>query len=471
MTAHKNSLLAITSLIALTACATVSGHEEARSIAAQQIADVPTHWTSGAETVGPVQDGWVDAFEDPVLEGLIAEAQAGNRDLRVAAANVERSWLLAEQAGVALHPQVALSSGARAYGFDDGQTFESTNVLLQAQWELDVWGRARSNVSAAEQSALANEADYRYGQMSLAAGVARAYFLAVEAEEQRVVAQGIVDALIETERLVEVRKANGLANDQDISLAKANLANAKSALETVTQAKRDAIRALEVLLGRFPSAETFVANQLPEVPGGVPSGVPSEVLERRPDLIAAERRIAAAIDAVERDKAARLPRFTLTSTGGTSSSDLISFVSPSNVGWTTAANLVAPIFDGGQRERQVEISTVAQKAAVEAYGQAALTAFQEVENALDMGQSLSRRSEYAHEARVQSDNALRLSRIKFDVGETDLLSVLQLQQAAFQARSNELSVHRQQLEQYIGLNLALGGSWNGTADTSHDSQG
>ncbi|MEO0883471.1 MAG: TolC family protein [Pseudomonadota bacterium] len=447
------------SILILSACAAVPGREEAAAIARSEIQDTPEYWQAAAASVGEVENGWIAAFNDPTLEDLVKEAQANNRNLRAAALNVERSWLLARQAGAELSPQVNLSSGAGGQGNFDGAGDGSFDIGVQAQWELDVWGRIRSGQQAAAESAEADEADFRFAQLSIAAGVARAYFAAINAEQQALISSEIADALSETGRIVQVRYENGFATAQELALAKADIATANDTFATAIQAKDSALRALELLLGRYPSADLFVGLTLPPKPEDPPAGLPSELLERRPDLIAAERRIAAAIDTVDQAKAARLPKISLTASTGGSSADLSSLLSPTNLAWTAASNLLVPIIDGGARRTQVEINTVDQQAAVEAYAEAALNAFSEVEQALADGLTIRRRKLFVEEAQTQSDEALRLAQIQYDEGETDLLSVLQLQEAAFGAQSTVLTVNRLELDQYVDLNLALGGNW------------
>ncbi|MEM9668725.1 MAG: TolC family protein [Pseudomonadota bacterium] len=442
------------------ACEAVPGREEAAEIARSEIQDTPEYWQAAAARIGEVESGWIATFNDPKLEELVREAQANNRNLRTAALNVERSWLLARQAGAELSPQVNLTSGAGGGGNFDGVGDSDFSVGVQAQWELDVWGRIRSGQQAATESAEAAEADYRFAQLSIAAGVARAYFAAINAEQQSLISSEIVDALSETGRIVQVRYDNGFATAQELALAKADIASANDTFATAEQAKDSALRALELLLGRYPSADLFVGTTLPLKPEDPPAGLPSELLERRPDLIAAERRIAAAIDTVDQAKAARLPQISLTASTGGSSSDLSNILSPTNLAWTAASNLLVPLIDGGARRTQVEINTVEQQTAVETYADAALNAFSEVEQALADGLTIRRRKVFVEEAKIQSDEALRLAQIQYNEGETDLLSVLQLQQAAFGAESTVLTVNRLELDQYVDLNLSLGGNWD-----------
>ena len=455
----KLTLLASTALI-LGACASVEpSREEARTIASEQIKDQPDYWTAAAARVGDVETGWIEAFEDPKLVELVKEAQANNRDLRAAALNVDRARLLAQQSGAALSPQVNATLGNSAQGNFDGQNEDSLNVGLQASWELDMWGRIRSGQQAAFESAEAADADYRFTQYSIAAGVARAYFGAINAQQQADIAQEIVTALTETNRIVGVQFDNGAATAQDIALAQANLASSQDTLESALASKDSAIRALEVLLGRYPATDLFVGSTLPEKPADPPAGLPSELLERRPDLIAAERRIAASIDSVNQAKAARLPSISLTGGVSGASPELSNILNPTNLAWQAASSLLVPVIDGGARQTQVEVNTVEQQAAVEAYASAALNAFSEVEEALADGQTIGRRKVFLEQASTSSDEALRLARLQYNEGEIDLLSVLQLEQSAFGARSNLLILQRLELDQYLDLNLALGGDW------------
>lgn len=455
------SMLLISSAIALASCASITSREEAGNAARADLGDVPKVWAAAQEAVGDVEVGWIASFEDETLSSMVREAQANNRNIQAAAANVERSWALARQAGAALSPSVNLIAGGSQSGGVDGSGGGSggANLGVQVDWELDVWGRIRSGKEAAAATAESVEADFTYSQHSLAAAVAKGYFLAIEAGVQAGVARSTLEALTETNRIVTVQERNGLATAQDLSLSKSDLATATARLAEAEGAQRDALRALEVLLGRYPAADLEVRTGLPATPASPPAGVPSEILERRPDIVAAERRVAAAFNAVDQAKAAKLPAISLTSTIGGASNDLGNLLNPANVAWTVGGNLLAPLFDGGARQAQVEISTADQKQAVAAYGQAALDAFGEVETNLDQSTVLRDREVSLAEASKEAAEALRIAQLRFDSGESDLLDVLTIQQRVFSTESNLVSVQRARLEQRVNLNLALGGSW------------
>ena len=405
--------------------------------------------------------GWIDQIGDDKLSALVREAQANNRNLQIAAANVEKSRALAKQAGAALQPNVSLSAGASGSGVvnNSAPAGRSSNVGLSLSWELDIWGRIRSGQQAALASAEATQADYIYSQYSLAGAVARAYFLSIEAGGQADVAQKSLEALTETDRIVRVQHDNGLATAQDVALSRSDLASTRSNLAASQAAQREALRALEVLLGRYPAADLDVAAALPETPALPPAGVPSQLLERRPDLVAAERQVAAAFNSVDQAKAAQLPAISLTSSIGGSSDQLANLINPTNLAWTAAGNLVAPLFDGGLRKAQVEEANADQKQAIAAYGQAALEAFQEVETSLDQNVVLRGREEALAESASEANKALNIAQIRYNEGESDLLDVLTIQQRVFTADSNYVSIERERLDEWVTLNLALGGNW------------
>jgi outer membrane protein TolC len=218
-------------------------------------------------------------------------------------------------------------------------------------------------------------------------------------------------------------------------------------------------RSLEVLVGRYPAAELALAPDLPPVPPPVPDGLPSELLERRPDLAAAERRVAAAFHAVQSAKAARLPRFTLTGGGGRSSSELIRIVGASTSFWRLGLEMFAPIFLGGALQAQVELATADQEAAMALFGQAALRAFSEVEGSLAGEQLLADQQRFLESQLAQDAEALRLGRLRYDTGATDLLDILQLQARQLDTQFSLVTIRNDRLANRIALHLALGGGF------------
>ncbi len=440
------------------ACAGGTGSKVQQAV--ETATDSPETWVTKAEKYEDLSLRWIESFKDPVLLKLIDEGKANNLDLQVAAGNMDKAWLLAEQSGATLKPTADLSLGrAQTGNANSGSSSGNINVGLTVSWEADVWGRMRAGVSAAQASAQAAKADYVFALHSLSANIAKTYFKVIEAKLQADITRKNLSILGKTMRVAQVQYDNGVSSGQDIALNRANLASAKEQLITIEGSQRDATRALEVLLGRYPEAALDIPGVLPKLPQPPPAGVPSEVLERRPDIVSAERRVAAAFNATEQAEAARLPRFSLTSSASGASGSLSDVLDPANVGWQLAANLVAPLFDGGRRKIDIEIANVEQRQAISSYAHTALVAFSEVETNLDQGTVLVRRRDALSEALEQSEKAYRIAELRYKEGETELLDTLQIQQQAISAESNLLSIKRLQLEQRINLYLSLGGEW------------
>ena len=212
----------------------------------------------------------------------------------------------------------------------------------------------------------------------------------------------------------------GVGNDEDIFVARATVGTYRDTLRQIELAREQAIRALELLLGRYPAAAAAVSPQLPGQPDAVPGGLPSALLERRPDVIAAERRVAAAFNRVHEAKAARLPAIALTTGVSSISSDLFVLQDRDNPVWNFGANLLAPIFRGGALKTQVEIRTAEQKQAIAAYAVVGLRAFGEVENALAAEIAAREREQILAQTLSDSQRALEIVQTQFKVGSTDL---------------------------------------------------
>ena len=460
---RNRTIPAVFLVIFLTGCATSQSQVEGDVSRATEdaISDVSDAWSmAGREGVVPL--GWVASFDDPKLTDLVKEAQANNLDLAAAAANVAQAQALARQAGASLVPNADLSAGSSRGGqLDSGAAGPTTslNAGVQVGWEVDLWGRIRSGAAQAAASAQAAEADFRFAQHSIAANTAITYFTAIEAQQQLTIAEESLGLVEETVRIVQAQYDEGVGSGQDIALARSDLAAAKDQVAALEGASRDALRALELLLGRYPGAEIEVQNTLPDVPAEPPAGVPSEVLERRPDVVSAERQVAAAFNATNQAKAARLPTLSLTASIGGASNELSSLLDPANVAWSAGTSLLAPLFDGGVRRENVNIATAQQDAALARYARAALQAFSDVESALDQGDVLANRNDALQEASDQAAEAFRIAELRYKEGETSLIDLLTIQQRAIGTRSSLASVRRLLLQQRVNLNLALGGSW------------
>ena len=422
-------------------------------------AEIPAQWTAGgAAAAGAVSDNWLVTFRDDRLTAAVADAIAHNADLQVGAARVEQAQLYAKLAGAKLYPSVDVL--ARGGGKLSGDQSGLQGALLTATWELDLWGRIRYGRAAATADAASARTDFEYARQSIAAQVAKTWFLITEAALQAEVARGTIQDSESLVRLAEARARIGAGNEEDVHVARASVGSYRDALRQIELAREQSRRALEILLGRYPKGAADVSLQLPALPERVPGGLPSELLERRPDVIAAERRVAAAFNRIHEAKAARLPAISLTTGVSAISSELFVLKERDNPVWNVGGSLLAPIFRGGALKTQVDIRTAEQKEAIAAYAAVGLRAFGEVEDALAAEIAARDREAILADTLTDNQRALELVRTQFKVGSTDMRFVTQRQLSLNAAQSALLRVQAEQRVQRVNLHLALGGSFD-----------
>jgi NodT family efflux transporter outer membrane factor (OMF) lipoprotein len=445
-------------LAALTGCALKAPPkpDELRPQALPNL-NVPAQWAEKGGAGGVVVNGWLASFNDQRLEALVRDALLYNPDLQVAAARMEQAAGYVRLAGATLYPQVNLL--ARGGGELSGDSSGLEGVGVFATWELDLWGRVRAGREAAQAQYQSAELDAEYATQSIAAMVAKSWFLATEARLQKANAEETVRAAERLLGLAQDRMRVGKGDEYDVTIAKANVQVYRDVVQQLDLAYRQSLRALETLIGRYPAAAIGVPPQLAAKPGPVPVGMPSELLERRLDVVAAERRVAAAFYRTEEAKAARLPQISLTAAVTSISSDLFVLKERDNPVWSAGASLLAPIYLGGALQSQVEIRTAEQKLAVAEYGRIGARAFNEVEGALSSGFALDQRATILTQAVAENERALELANVRYRVGSGDLRAVQQQQVALYGARTSLLRVRSEQLVQRVNLYLALGGGW------------
>jgi len=434
--------------------------------------DPATGWKAAPVSSGAIQDNWLVSFDDAQLDALVAEALTNNPDLRVASTKVEQAAQYVELARSALFPTINIFGigGFKMGGGDISSPLQG--ISLGVSWEPDLWGRLRYGRNAAEATYESVHADFEFARQSLAATVARAWFTAGETWLQLQIAQDMVNTAQELVTLAEKRRQVGTGTEQDVVLARANLNSFQDAAGKVRLAHDQSLRALELLLGRYPATEISARRDLPALPGDIPAGVPLEMLERRPDMIAAERRVAVAFNRVGEAKAMLLPRIFLNANVAAIQSDILAlkedFENPTG---GAGAKLLAPIYKGGELQTQVEIRTLEQKESVAQYARLALRALGDVENALSAGQSLQEREIYLRQMMTDNQRALDLEQTSYRVGKTDMRTVQQQQLNLYTARLALLRVQSEQLSQRVNLHLALGGSFEEQVSTGDQSSG
>jgi NodT family efflux transporter outer membrane factor (OMF) lipoprotein len=332
--------------------------------------------------------------------------------------------------------------------------------MLSASWEPDLWGRMRYGRNAYRATHASAQADLEFARQSLAASMAKSWFTASETWLQLQITEDMITSAEELVTLADKRWQIGSGDEQDVAMGRANLVTFQDIAKQVRLAHEQTLRALELLIGRYPAAELQARHDLPLLPAPTPAGIPLDILERRPDLIAADRRVAAAFNRVGEAKATRLPRIILNANVAAVESDILQLKEDfKNPIGGAGAKLIAPIYQGGALRAQVKIRTLEQKEAVAQYASIALRALGDVEKALAAGNNLAERDQLLQRAVTDNQRALTLAQMSYRVGKIDLRAVQQQQLSVYSVRLTLLRVQGEQLAQRANLHLALGGSF------------
>jgi multidrug efflux system outer membrane protein len=417
---------------------------------------------------------WWQQFQDPVLDQLIADALAHNLAVQIAAANVEQAAAVLTQARAPLYPQAGYGAeGAKQRGSESGATpipasvpnpQTSYQVLAGASWELDLWGRIRRLSEAARAQLLATEEARRGVILSLVASVANGYVQLRAFDEQLVIARRTKDAYGESVRLFELQHQHGLKSKMTVEQARTQYETAAAAVPQIESHIAQTENALSVLLGRnpgeVPRGRSIVDLALPPVPAGIPSAV----LEQRPDVRQAEQVLVAADARIGAAKALYFPTISLTGAYGTASADLDNlFEGPSRV-WSYAGSITGPIFAGGAIRAGVRQAEAARKAAELGYAAAIQGAFADVDDALVSRQKLAEQLAAQGRLVAAAREYARLAQLQFDGGVAPYMTVLQAQQALFPAELGEAQLRSSLFASTVNVYKAMGGGWVAEAE-------
>lgn len=500
--------LTAASLLVLAGCASVD-----RELLDTQLSTPPEAWTASDEAADPPTGDWVGAFGDDTLYALIDEALQHNNNLLAAAANLEaaragaritRANLLptlnasagASRNAIVSDPSLAAqaggasdTSGLRAheledrFGIDvdgdgklDGLDLDGNGALdapipnrrvyinnyslgAQINWELDLWGRLSDETRAAYKDAGASLADYDAARLSLAGAVAQAWFVLVEARQQRELAERDTTARESNLRVTERRYERGVASSLDVRLARSALGSSQANLAFRHQTEKENARRLEILLGRYPAAELDAAAALPELPALQGAGAPVEILTRRPDLVAAEARMEAAGLRARATRKQLLPRLTLSSQLGTSGPDLADVIDPERLAGNIAAGLFQPLFQGGRLLANSKRARKAAEVSLLSYAQTVLEAYQEAENALSAEHYLALREDALKLAYEEAAEAEKLTERRYLSGAATIFNLLDAQTRRIASESSYIQAQQQRVSNRVRLYLAIGGDF------------
>ena len=435
--------------------------------------DAPAGWRlSDQDARDLANTAWWEQFADPVLNDLVATALRENRDLMIASARVEQFAGNYGFVRSGLFPQLGASADARrqrdvgavVLGAGQDNTFSTYNVVLNASWEIDIWGRIRRQTEAARAQLLASEEGRRGVILSLVGSVAGAYVNLRDLDRQLEIARATAKSRGESYELFKLRFAGGLISVLELSQNRSQYEEALATIPPLEKAIAQQENGLSVLLGRNPGAiprgKSIDQLTLP----AIPAGLPSELLERRPDLRRAEQDLIAANALIGAAKAAYFPTISLTGLFGYSSTSLSNLFQGENKVWNYGLPISMPIFTAGALAGQLQSAEAAQQQALFAYQKAIQEAFREVNDAL-INQDRTREQLHAQRRQVE---ALRqyaaTAHLRYDNGYTSYIEVLDAERSLFNVQLQYTQTQQAEFQAMINLYLAMGGGWVNEAD-------
>ena len=462
----STSLLAAGFLL-FSGCATTTDPME--SLEGVDIAKTWTAQASGDSTTEfpEVERGWLAQFEQSDLEALVEEALANNPGVRAASARLATAEAEARIAGADRLPSLGASASGSRQKFNSiggglqvqSQTVNQFNVGLQVAYEADIWGRLRDGTLAAAASAEAAYADFVAVRLTLVGQITRTWFDWTEAQQQLELARDRLQTFEANEQLIQSQFERGITDALSLRLIRAQTRSARAQVEQRETTRDQLARTLEVLAGRYPGNAWEMEPELPELKAAVPTGIPSDLLSRRPDILAAERRLFSADRNQQSTEKLRYPSFSLTGSGGTSSNELEDLLDSDFSVWSLAGNLTAPIFQGGRIQGQIDRSEAQRDLQEANYVDVVLNAFREVEVALAQESTLAAQEQHLRDAREESLKAEELAWERYQRGLVDIITVLESERRAFDAEINLISVSNLRLKNRVDLHLALGGDF------------
>ena len=415
---------------------------------------------------------WWEVFKDPKLDALVAPVEVSNQTIKAAEARVREARALTQSARAALFPFVSANVGAtrsgsgRASSNNAGGTVQlggvrnNYNVELDVSWEVDLWGRVRRTVEASEASAQASVADLESAKLSAQALLAEDYFLLRVQDAQIRLLNDTVEAYQRSLQLTRNQYAVGVAARADVAQAETQLKSTQAQAIDAGVQRAQLEHAIAVLLGKAPADFSVAAESVPTEFPPIPPGLPSELLERRPDIAAAERRAAAANAQIGVAEAAFFPSLTLSATGGFQSSVLSQLFSLPSRYWSLGSALAQTIFDAGLRRAQTDQAIATYDESVANYRQTVLNGFQEVEDNLAALRILEQEASVQDEAVKAARESLAITLNQYRAGTANYLAVVVAQAIALANERAALAIQGRRLSASVALIKALGGGWS-----------
>ncbi|WP_243042670.1 efflux transporter outer membrane subunit [Dyella sedimenti] len=468
MTKPKSLAATLAATLALGACSLAPSYKPPAAPVADSYQSAGP-WTSAAPADQLPREGWWKLYGDARLDELENQLIAHNADLAAADASYRQSRDFLRQVRADLFPQVSLGASAIRNRQSDNSAlrgptsptwYDAYSLTGQASYEVDLWGRVHDNVAAGRADMQASAADLASVRLSLEASLADSYLVLVGLDRQIDLLQKSVDAYQRALQLTRTLHEGGAVSGLDVDRAQTQLSSTRSQLSQ-TKAQRELLQhAIAVLVGQ--SASTFALESKTELPAMpvVPVGLPSTLLQRRPDIAAAERRTEAANAQIGVARSAFFPSLTLSAGGGFGSSGWGNLLTAPSQVWALGPSLLMDVFDGGRRRAQVDAAHAAFDQASAQYRSTVLTAFQQVEDNQSLLVNDGNALVDQKDATTAADRTLNLSLALYKQGANSYLDVVTAQVASLDAHLTLLGLQTDQLRASVGLVRALGGGWS-----------
>jgi len=421
-------------------------------------------------------DNWWELFQDPQLHALEAQVNVSNQNLRAAEAQYTQSRAVLRYNRAAYFPSINGGASATRNRISNnrppslatnGVTYDDFQIPFELSYEVDVWGRVRRTVESYRAQAQASAADLAAVNLSMHAQLALFYFQArtLDAEEQLL--NSTVRQYEQALELIENRFAGGLASDLEVQQARTQLETTRAEAIDVGVARAQYEHAVAVLIGKPPAEFSLAALPLTAPPPPIPAGLPSELLERRPDIAAAERLMASANAQIGVAKAAYYPTVSLGATGGFESGVITTLISGPSMLWSAGGSAVEPLFDAGRRRANLDQAIAAYDQAVANYRETVLTGFQQVEDNVAGLRILEHEAQVQDKAVTAAQKYLELAVTRYKGGVTSYLEVTTAQSAALSDEVTAVNILGRRMVYAVTLVQALGGGWDRSSLPDH----
>ena len=467
---HRALLPALLALL-LGACAANPPEPPVKVAMPPAYAQAHGDWQPAQPPAAMPHGPWWQAFGDPVLDALEPQVAQHNQSLAAQLAAYEQAQAAIAEAQAAYDPTLSAglsatrskSPGASNSVAVPGRIFNSVSASATASWVPDLWGKVRLQVQAGEASAAASAATLQFTQLSLQATLAQSYLQLRTEDAQIRLAEDTVAAYKRALQLTENRYRAGVDTAADVALARTQLLQAQTSLTDLGVTRAQLQNAIAVLVGKAPADFSLPATDaVPAVPD-IPAGIPTQLLQRRPDLAAAQAQVEAANAQIGVAQTAWFPNLTLSAQAGSQATRLADLFSAPSLFWSLGPSLAAALFDGGLRHAQLASSQAAYRQTVANYRQDVLTAMQQVENNLAAQRILMQEAQQQAEVVQAARVSLRLAENQYKAGTAVYLNVITAQTTLFNARNAQLTLLNRRYVAAAGLIQALGGGWGDAA--------